>query len=143
LGATGFNSVGGWLRMSTPATLNGYMIAVEREDGSYVTRVYQVTASNFDVTIASDSGETWSPGDTLLANVSGTAIKVYRNEVEIISTTDATWSSGRIGLNLFSNNALTDAILDNLRGGDGDGITPPPPGPTTAPSLNCWIGGYW
>lgn len=90
-------------------TLDCYRGSVGTSAGdTYISRVDNATAT--DLTSGTTS---LALNDTLKTDVSGTTITLYRNGASILSTTDATYSTGKPGIELYN-----DAIVDDAEFGD-------------------------
>jgi hypothetical protein len=58
------------------------------------------------------------PGDTIGGEVEGTALRIFKNDVEEANTTDATYSSGSPGLMGMAFSAQAGTEMDDWEGGD-------------------------
>jgi len=83
-------------------------------NGTYFIRRF--TGTTF-TTITSGAG-TLNISDTIRLEVIGTALTLYKNDVSILTTTDATYSSGSVGIVINPQNPLTNAIMSLFRAGN-------------------------
>jgi len=55
----------------------------------------------------------WVAGDVLRAEADGTTLRLYRNNVLVLATTDATNASGRAGITIYAA-TIADVELDDF-----------------------------
>ncbi len=55
-------------------------------------------------------------GDVLRAEANGTTLRLYRNNVLVLATTDATIASGRAGITIYAT-TIADVELDDFSAG--------------------------
>lgn len=91
---------------------NGYSITT---DGSTVA-IYKWTAGA--ASLLTSVSSTVSNGATLGGNISGTTINATVNGSTVLSTTDATFSSGQPGLGLYGGSTGLTLTLDNFSASD-------------------------
>lgn len=107
---TGSLSAGVMLRWAAPTTASGYM-CLARRNSSFTSAIRIYTASS-NSELVSENAITWGPDDLLECQIIGTTINMLRNGVQILTTTDSTYTSGRGGLAVFGN-PIANAILDD------------------------------
>lgn len=56
-------------------------------------------------------------GDVLHAEIDGTTLRLYRNNVLVLATTDATIASGRAGITIYAA-TIADVELDDFSAGN-------------------------
>jgi hypothetical protein len=91
-----------------------------------------------DSTVATDS-TIFAITDVLMGRAEGTIHSMWRNGIQVLSGTGSAIASGRVGVFSRTETTVGHVELDNF---EADDIVSPA-GPTTAPSLNCWMGGWW
>lgn len=72
----------------------------------YITRV--LSGTSVDLASNTSSGPAVSPGDRFRVEVVGTTIRLLRNDVEVLSATDANLSSGAPGIGQYGANTRAD-----------------------------------
>ena len=107
-GAGGY--IGPAVRLGADASGNGY-ISFGGSSGLYLRRIDAASSTS----LAGGETNGLSDGDVVKITANGTTIKVYVNDVEKLSVTDATYSSGRTGMGVFPNG---DAFAESWTGGD-------------------------
>lgn len=104
------------VRMDTSG--NGYGVLV-----SSTVLSIRSYASGSPTVLASQSGLTIIAGDVIKIVVEGTSIRAYQNDVERVSTTDSTYTTGQPGIFSQRAEAGTNPELDNWEGSDEITVT--------------------
>jgi hypothetical protein len=125
-------------RTSTTATTFYLYTAAKNE--SFTSRIGKAIGGSF-TQLSSEASTTWVTTDVLKGTVVSSELDLLRNGVSLITATDSAINSGPPGINGLVEAGFTEANLQHNAFEAGDIALPA--GPTTAPSLNCWIGGYW
>ena len=84
------------LRFSAPGAKSGYEFALGRGGIGFTSRIGRWNAGVFRQ-LAAENATAWVAGDVLRAEVEGTTLRLYRNNVLVLATTDATireWAGG-------------------------------------------------
>jgi hypothetical protein len=113
---SGTSEVSIGLRFSAPATWSGYLCLAAKGEANSSRIVKITTGTGSD--LATDNSATWAATDTILCETQGTALRMYRNGGLLLSTTDGTYASGRIGLDMFNDMGSAQLKADNYSGGD-------------------------
>lgn len=101
---------------------SGYLADSNVWGASGRAAIFRVDAGGFtQLALGSDGSAQWADGDTLKLEVIGTTIKVYRNGVEVLSATDANYTTGSPGLRLFNGfvSGVDDWLGGPIAGGGG------------------------
>jgi hypothetical protein len=125
-------------RWTAPATVTGYNHYGNSGTEDVLAKKVAGVHTPLAVVTASPA---WAAGDTIGIYPDGSFIRGYKNGVVTVSATDTSAASGRGGMIIFvpTGGSLADLEIDDYQ--SEDAVVPA--GPTTAPSLNCWMGGYW
>lgn len=111
------------VRNAAPATRTAYYCAAKRNGAGGVTsEIVELTAGT-DVSLTSETSTTWAAGDQLICEVQGTALRLFRipsggSQVLLLSTTDASIASGRVGISMYTANTVADNEIDNFAATD-------------------------
>jgi hypothetical protein len=101
------------VRKANDDTITYYEGRIEFNNGVdtvYLVKLVAGTGTELD----SDNTITWADGDVLKLEVEGTSLKLYQNDVVILSTTDSDITSGECaGLFRDANSAGPEVICDN------------------------------
>ena len=114
---------------SPPETVSlqdGYLGLAVHNDSRYgggKTTVILKRTDGADVVLASETATTWAVGNTLRFVANGTSLAIYRNGsgTPLLSTTDGTYTSGLVGLNIWTNGEPTiadDVSIETWNGAD-------------------------
>ena len=103
------------LRFSAPGAKTGYEFALGR-GLNYTSRIGRGNAGVWRQ-LAVEKSTVWVAGDVLRAEVNGTILRLYRNNVLVLATTDATIASGRAGITIYAA-TITDVELDDFSAGN-------------------------
>jgi hypothetical protein len=105
------------LRYATTSR-NGYIFKAKKNTtGSDIVR--EVNGSS--TTLTSEGTTVWVAGDVLRGEAIGTSLCLYRNNVQVLCTTDATFTSGYAGMNGYLDAGLaSNSELDTFRAGSFD-----------------------
>lgn len=101
------------LRWQASGTASGYASIVWENGNAFIQQM--TNASNTE--IGSASGVT-TQGGTNRLEMQGTAIKLFIDDVQKISTSDPTWTSGVTGILGYALNNQTDTQLENFTMGN-------------------------
>lgn len=117
--AAGSGRFGLAVRITSPgadtADKDGYCFAVRNWSGNEARYLYSVTDAS--ETILDSDGTASSTSEVLRIEANGTTIRALVDDVEILSATDSTHTSGSAGL--YANNKSTsDCRLDDWEGGN-------------------------
>ena len=110
------------VRLAAPTTYSGYVFRAQPPSQTNTSRLRKVTAGTVS-TLVNDTTQTWGAGDTLRGESTSTTLTLYRNGTQIIQTTDATYASGRGGINILDKpstgpyNPIDDFEVGDLGGG--------------------------
>lgn len=103
-----------YVRASAPASLNGYEVTAG--DSGFLGSTIRVR--RFDAGAATglttDSSVTWVAGDVMMLEAVGSTISVYRNGSFVVSTTDATYSTGRAGVGISNDTSTANTVVDDF-----------------------------
>lgn len=118
-GSSAILSVKGFLRWNAPGSPTGYEIAVNRIAGADSIHVYEMTAGT-ETELGVGQAITVAAGDVFTGIIRGSQIFVFQNTTLRYTTSDATITSGRIGLGGFvgTGGADSDFEISNFTGGD-------------------------
>jgi len=83
-------------------------------NGTYFIRKFTGTTFTNLVSVAGSL----NISDTVRLEVIGTTLTIYQNDVSILTTTDATYASGSVGLIINPQTPITNAILSMFRAGN-------------------------
>jgi hypothetical protein len=125
------NSLGPAVRLD--AASGGYAYYVWWLQSTNVLQVYRRSPTNVYAQIGGDTPTT-APCKVRL-EVEGTAIRLFKDDVQVMSTTDAVITGGKPGL--LGSNGGPLPTLDNWRGGDLP-YTPPTGGPSQGTATASW-----
>ena len=103
------------LRFSAPGTKTGYEFALGR-GLNFTSRIARWNAG-VGRQLAVENSTVWVAGDVLRAEANGTTLRLYRNNVLVLATTDATIASGRAGITIYTA-AIADVELDDFSAGN-------------------------
>lgn len=106
------------VRTSAPATWNGYL-CIASDSGN--TSIIQRRDAGSGTDLTSSATETWAVNDILRCDASGSTLTLKRCTPScstVLTTTDATYGSGRTGLDAVPVGALTDVLVDDFLTGD-------------------------
>ena len=111
------------VRNANAATNTGYAFQALRNEGTKTSQIVRVDAGAGTVLIT-ENATTWAATDVLRGEVYGTALRLYRNGVLLLSFTDANLTSGKAGINLYvdTGGSLADLEVDDFIAGDLVGI---------------------
>lgn len=121
------------LRTSAPASVTGYACRVWHwTGGSPISRIERWDSDVSFTPLIDDTTVTWQTGDQLRCEAEGTEIRLYRirgtAEILVLSATDATYASGRVGLIDYVQAGTTaDIQVDDFVAGDISATPPTPP----------------
>jgi hypothetical protein len=106
------------IRMSTPAAGFDCYQADLRRNGSWTSELVKYVGGSAS-TIGSENATTWTAGDVARVEMVSTAIALYRNNTSLLTGTDATIASGRVGMMIFvdAGGTLANAEVDDFSGG--------------------------
>lgn len=112
------------LRTADSPTDTLYMFNALRNAGGNTSQIDKFVAGA-NSGLASEAATTWVAGDILRAEVRGDQLTLYRNGVLLLTVTDATLTSGRIGISLYEDTggSLANVELDDFSGGASCEIT--------------------
>ena len=118
------------LRFTAPGAMSGYEFSIGRGVG-FTSRIARWNAGVF-TSLATENATPWGAGDILRAEADGTTLRLYRNNVLVLSTTDPTVASGRAGITIYAA-TVADVELDDFSAGNltVSGDTTPPTAPAT------------
>lgn len=95
--------------------------------GSVTAEIQRVVSGTATTLTTTTSGGGFAPGDVLKCTITGTStvtIKIFKNNVEVLSATDGTPLTGdRIGLSCYAVDTLDQCQIDDFSTGD---IAAPP-----------------
>ncbi len=89
----------------------GYELALGR--GTYFTSRIGRWNAGVLTELAVEKSMVWVAGDVLRAETDGTTLRLYRNNVLVLATTDATNASGRAGITIYAA-TIADVELDDF-----------------------------
>lgn len=118
------------LRFAGPGAKNGYEFGAVR-GGTWTSAIAEWNAGVW-TSLVSENATTWAVGDILRAEAEGTALRLYRNGGLLLSTTDATFTSGRAGITIYAG-TLTDVEVDDFSTGNFGALSRPLSGPFGGP----------
>ena len=104
------------LRFSAPGLKSGYEFALGRGGLGFTSRIERWNAG-VSTPLAVENATAWVAGDVLRAEAQGTTLRLYRNNVLVLSTTDATIASGRAGITIYAA-TIADVELDDFSAGN-------------------------
>lgn len=105
------------LRSAAPPTRTAYECRIFRNNGAIRARIVMKPDSGPQTVLAEDQTQNWTAGDTARCEVQGTNLKFYRNDQLILSASDATYASGRVGLYAYNVGSINDTALDDFLAG--------------------------
>lgn len=103
----------------TPESARDYYAAVVFADVTdFETRLFKVVNGTY-TQLATTTGTVWADNDTISCEVEGTALRVYKNDVQIaaLNATDSSLTTGKPGL-IGADLQASVILLDNWEGGD-------------------------
>ena len=107
------NGFAGYVRADD--TYSGYQCFSFTLSGAEAVAIYELDAGSFNL-LTTDTF-IWSPGDIGYCEVIGQNITFNVNGNTVLTTSDATYTSGNVGLELYAQ--VADAVeIDNVSGGD-------------------------
>lgn len=101
------------LRFGLPGAANGYEFTALRGGLGRTSRIGRWINGQF-VELVSENATTWATSDVLRGEILANVLSLYRNNALLLQVTDSTYTSGRGGLILFVNSALTDSEIDDV-----------------------------
>jgi len=104
------------VRLQPPADYSTYQCRIQGTGGT-TSRIARRDAG-VNTTLASESATTWSGGDTVRCEASGTGLTLRRNGASLLTATDATYATGRGGISILDDPASQFATLDDFEAGD-------------------------
>jgi len=115
------NYVGVLLRFTAPETRQGYQFVMNERGGESL--ILHVDGDAY-TTIASNS-TAWAATDIIQGRADGTTLSLFRNGSLNLTASDASYSSGRCGIEVYINalNSLTNIEADNFVCGDLSDLT--------------------
>ena len=118
------------LRFTAPGAKSGYEFALGRAVG-FTSRIGRWNAGAW-TQLAAENATTWVAGDVFRAEATGTTLRLYRNNVLVLATTDTTVASGRAGITIYAA-TIADIELDDFSAGNltASGDTTPPTVPSS------------
>jgi hypothetical protein len=109
--------IGEIVRLAAPTTFTGYGGGGLRNFGGNTSWIIEWTTGT-PATLVAETATTWAATNNIVCAVRGTTLYVYRNGgVPLLTITDASNASGRIGQHCYSP-ALATAEIDNFLGGE-------------------------
>jgi len=103
---TATREFGALVRMTDPASsFSGYVCQARTPGTASTARIRRIDAGSSSTLINDDGTITWVDGDVLRCEASGSTITLKRNGVTIISWSDATYASGRGGIEILDDPA--------------------------------------
>ena len=108
------------LRFSAPGAKSGYEFALRRATGA-TSRIAKWNAGVF-TQLAAENATTWVAGDVLRAEAEGTTLRLYRNNVLVLTATDATFPSGRAGITVAAA-TIANVEVDDFSAGERTPLT--------------------
>ena len=125
-----YGDAGAIVRASDPAsTRQFYICYAEKNYGPSTSEIGKFIAGAY-TSLTSSSTVTWAAGDKLECRAVGTTISMHRTpsgssiSTQILSVTDSSISSGRIGMDARDDGAVSNVELDNYNAGDYPPSTP-------------------
>ena len=124
------------LRANAPGDLTGYGFRVWNwTGGNPVTRIERWDGLIAYTVLAEEASTTWQNGDKLRGEVEGTTLRLYQTrgttDTLILSVTDSTYASGRVGLiHYVASGTLGDIQIDDFTAGEFSVSAPTPPAMT-------------
>ncbi len=103
------------LRFSGPGAKLGYEFSIGRGVG-FTSRISRWNGGAF-TPLVQENATPWAANDILRAEAEGTTLRLYRNNVLVLSTTDATFASGRAGITIYAA-TIADVELDDFSAGN-------------------------
>lgn len=103
------------LCVGAPGTKSGYEFALGR-GLNFTSRIARWNAG-VGRQLAAENSTVWVAGDVLRAEANGTTVRLYRNNVLVLATTDATIASGRAGITIYAA-TIADVELDDFSVGN-------------------------
>lgn len=121
--SAGANYAGVLLRFTAPETRQGYQ-CLSKTGSPNNSQILRITGDTYDL-IAFNS-TAWSASDNLQCRASGSDITLYQNDVLILSASDSTYTTGRVGIDIWISPAsgVNEIEVDNFAGGDLSDILP-------------------
>jgi hypothetical protein len=110
------------LRSIGPATRTFYVFSAGRgnslSSANMTCEIGKRVAGVF-TSLVSSSGTTWVSGDRLKGTAQGNTLRLFRNEVQVLSVTDSALTSGKIGIRQSIQGAalITDNRISAFVGG--------------------------
>ncbi len=107
------------LAANAPGNLNAYeFTALVGVSGvkSRIMKWANGTASAPDI-LVSENSTTWAATDVLRAEKRGSALTLFRNGTQLLTTTNSAYTGGRGGIMIYSGSAAGNVELDNVRFG--------------------------
>ena len=102
------------LRFSGPGAKSGYEFSIGRGVG-FTSRISRWNNGVF-TSLVQENATPWAANDILRAEAEGTTLRLYRNNVLVLSTTDATLANGRAGITIYAA-TIADVELDDFSAG--------------------------
>lgn len=103
------------LRAATPATLTCYVFYALR-NGIIRSAIAKHVAGVF-TSLVTENSTTWAASDTIRAEAQGTALRMYRNGLLLLSTTDSAIASGRPGLWIYGETDIANVEVEDFIAG--------------------------
>ncbi len=107
------------LAANAPGTLNAYeFTALVGVSGtkSRIMRWANGTASAPDI-LVSENVSSWVATDVLRAEKRGSILTLFKNGVQVLTTTDSTYTGGRGGIMIYPGSTASNVEIDNVRFG--------------------------
>ena len=120
-------------RCTAPATLTGYQATIARNDGAFTSAI-EKRVSGTGTQLSSENAITWATGDTWRLEVEGSAIRMYRNNGQILSASDSAISAaGRAGMGCYvASGSVGELEIDDIAFGGFSVSVATPRGSTRA-----------
>jgi hypothetical protein len=95
------------IRMTNPASsFSGYTCQAQLSPGATSTaRIRRIDAGITATLMNDDSSIVWADGDTMTCSITGSTITLKRNGATVISWSDATYATGRAGIQILDDPA--------------------------------------
>lgn len=113
----GFLFVSALIRLQASPTYSGYVCRAQPPDQINTSRLRRVDAGSMS-TLANETATTWTAGDVLRCEVTGSSLTLKRNGSTLLSASEATYGSGRTGINIFDDPVAFANPIDDFEVGD-------------------------
>ena len=121
------NRVGTACRMAVPSDYTAYLGQATTIFNKEAMIIKDIAPTSY-TEIAVIASVTWAAGNTVMLTASADLITVYKNGGSLGGVTDSGISSGRVGVQVYTNVTEAETEIDAFEGGDLSELYPAPGG---------------